>query len=59
MGFRIFESRMYRDPMLVLEAKQEAEARARRRHAARSEPSAERRAAEALFDIPPRPNPVP
>lgn len=25
MGFRILESRMYRDPMLVLEAKQEAE----------------------------------
>lgn len=59
MSFRILESRMYRDPMLVLQAKQEAEARAKRRRTERSEPSAARRAAEALFDIPPRPVPVP
>ncbi|PRG48576.1 hypothetical protein C6T62_02730 [Burkholderia multivorans] len=57
--FRILESRMYRDPMLVLQAKQEAEARAKRRRPDRSEPSAARRAAEALFDIPPRPAPEP
>ncbi|MCA8129578.1 MULTISPECIES: hypothetical protein [Burkholderia cepacia complex] len=50
---------MYRDPMLVLQAKQEAEARAKRRRPDRSEPSAARRAAEALFDIPPRPAPEP
>ncbi|MCA8502176.1 hypothetical protein LGN13_10770 [Burkholderia multivorans] len=59
MSFRILESRMYRDPMLVLEAKQEAEARAKRRRTERSKPSDARRAAEALFDIPPRPVPVP
>ncbi len=54
MGFRILESRMYRDPMLVLEAKQEAEQRERQRQALRDEPSPARRAAEALFDLPPR-----
>lgn len=54
MSFRILESRMYRDPMLVLEAKQEAEQRERERQALRNEPSAARRAAEALFDLPPR-----
>ncbi|WP_175777621.1 hypothetical protein [Burkholderia anthina] len=54
MGFRIFESRMYRDPMLVLEAKQEAEQRERQRQALKDEPSAARRAAEALFDLPSR-----
>lgn len=54
MGFRIFESRMYRDPMLVLEAKQEAEQRERQRQALRNEMSPARRAAEALFDLPPR-----
>ncbi len=59
MPFRILESRMYRDPMLVLEAKQEAEARTKRRRAERPEMSDARRAAEALFDIPPRPIPVP
>ncbi len=59
MSFRILESRMYRDPMLVLEAKQEAEARQKRRQAERTQPSAARRAAEALFDIPPRPAPEP
>ncbi|WP_244109612.1 FAM114 family protein [Burkholderia cenocepacia] len=45
---------MYRDPMLVLEAKQEAEQRERQRQALKDEPSAARRAAEALFDLPPR-----
>ncbi|WP_333986146.1 hypothetical protein [Burkholderia orbicola] len=45
---------MYRDPMLVLEAKQEAEQRERQRQALRDEPSPARRAAEALFDLPPR-----
>ncbi|WP_244254248.1 hypothetical protein [Burkholderia vietnamiensis] len=59
MPFRILESRMYRDPMLVLEEKQEAEARAKRRRTERPEMSDARRAAEALFDIPPRPIPVP
>ncbi|MDR8787967.1 hypothetical protein FEP82_05964 [Burkholderia multivorans] len=59
MPFRILESRMYRDPMLVLEAKQEAEARQKRRQAERTQPSAARRATEALFDIPPRPAPEP
>ena len=54
MSFRILESRMYRDPMLVLEAKQEAEQRERQRQALKDEPSAARRAAEALFDLPPR-----
>lgn len=53
--FRILESRMYRDPMLVLEAKQEAEAREREREARKNQPSAARLAAEALFDSPPRP----
>ncbi|MBY4674302.1 hypothetical protein K6W12_27130 [Burkholderia multivorans] len=59
MSFRILESRMYRDPMLVLEAKQEAAARQKRRQAERTQPSAARRATEALFDIPPRPAPEP
>ncbi|VWB83458.1 hypothetical protein BLA13014_03850 [Burkholderia aenigmatica] len=54
MSFRILETRMYRDPMLVLEAKQEAEQRERQRQALRNEPSSARRAAEALFDLPPR-----
>ncbi|RQT08935.1 hypothetical protein [Burkholderia contaminans] len=54
MSFRILESRMYRDPMLVLEAKQEAEQRERQRQALMNEHSAARRAAEALFDLPPR-----
>ncbi|MBR8434874.1 hypothetical protein KDW37_29355 [Burkholderia cenocepacia] len=54
MSFRILETRMYRDPMLVLEAKQEAEQREWQRQALRNEPSAARRAAEALFDLPPR-----
>ncbi|MBY4726617.1 MULTISPECIES: hypothetical protein [Burkholderia] len=54
MSFRILETRMYRDPMLVLEAKQEAEQRERQRQALRNEPSPARRAAEALFDLPPR-----
>ncbi|WP_230204652.1 hypothetical protein [Burkholderia cenocepacia] len=45
---------MYRDPMLVLEEKQEAERRERQRQALRDEPSPARRAAEALFDLPPR-----
>ncbi|WP_322067501.1 hypothetical protein [Burkholderia cenocepacia] len=54
MGFRILESRMYRDPMLVLEEKQEAEQRERQRQALRNEMSPARQAAEALFDLPPR-----
>ncbi|MCW3641791.1 hypothetical protein K6Y74_00970 [Burkholderia cenocepacia] len=54
MGFRILESRMYRDPMLVLEEKQEAEQRERQRQALMNEMSPARRAAEALFDLPPR-----
>ncbi|MBR8443248.1 hypothetical protein KDW23_00875 [Burkholderia cenocepacia] len=54
MSFRILESRMYRDPMLVLEEKQEAEQRERQRQALRNEMSPARRAAEALFDLPPR-----
>lgn len=54
MGFRILESRMYRDPMLVLEEKQEAEQRERQRQALRNEMSPARRAAEALFDLPSR-----
>ncbi|KVV20309.1 hypothetical protein WK78_28915 [Burkholderia cepacia] len=59
MCFRILESRMYRDPMLVLEAKQEAEARERRRRTERIASSVARRAAESLFEIPPRPDPEP
>ncbi|MBR8123241.1 hypothetical protein KDW39_08775 [Burkholderia multivorans] len=49
----------FRIPMLVLEAKQEAASRQKRRQAERTQPSAARRAAEALFDIPPRPAPEP
>ncbi|MDN7441185.1 hypothetical protein QZM64_18670 [Burkholderia cepacia] len=45
---------MYRDPMLVLEEKQEAEQRERQRQALRNEMSPARRAAEALFDLPSR-----
>ncbi len=54
MSFRILETRMYRDPMLVLEEKQEAEQRERQRQALRDEMSPARRAAESLFDLPPR-----
>ncbi|AYQ38318.1 MULTISPECIES: hypothetical protein [Burkholderia cepacia complex] len=52
MSFRILETRMYRDPMLVLEEKQEAEQRERQRQVLRDEMSPARRAAEALFDLP-------
>ncbi|WP_230946716.1 hypothetical protein [Burkholderia cepacia] len=45
--------------MLVLEAKQEAEARERRRRTERIASSVARRAAESLFEIPPRPDPEP
>lgn len=47
--FRILESHMYRDPMRVLEAKQEAEAREKAREARKKEPSEARKRAEALF----------
>ena len=54
MSFRILETRMYRDPMLVLEEKQEAEQRERQRQVLRDGMAPARRAAEALFDLPPR-----
>ena len=50
--FRILESHMYRDPMRVLEAKQEAEAREKARDARKKEPSEARKRAEALFSKP-------